>query len=909
MTEKKTPPVVLVDGSSYLFRAYHALPPLTTSKNHPTGAIKGVVSMLRRLEQDFPESKVVVVFDAKGKTFRHDMYEEYKANRPPMPEDLAMQIEPIHNIVRAMGLPLLIVPGVEADDVIGTLAHEATSKGTDVVVSTGDKDMAQLVSDHVTLINTMTETAMDRDGVVEKFGVTPEQIIDYLALVGDKVDNIPGVNKCGPKTAVKWLQAYNDLDNLIEHAGEIKGKIGEYLREAIDTLPLSRELATIRLDVELEFGLEDLTEREQDDDSLLELFKEYEFRSWIAELENAGSASDKKAAASEPEPTKAIEKQYSVITEQAELDKWLERLKAADQFAFDTETTSLRYMDAEIVGVSFAIEPGEAAYVPLGHDYMGAPDQLDRDDVLAQFKPLLEDPKQKKIGQNLKYDKNVLANHDIHLEGISDDTMVESYVLNSVATRHDMDSLAREYLGEQTITYESIAGKGAKQLTFNQIDLEKAGPYAAEDADITLRLHQALSPKLKETGKLESVYRDIDLPLVPVLSRMEQRGTLISASTLRQHSQELAERMAELEKEAHEVAGESFNLGSTKQLQAILYDKFGLRVIKKTPKGAPSTAEPVLQELAHEHELPRLIVEHRSLSKLKSTYTDTLPELIHHRTGRVHTSYHQAVTATGRLSSSEPNLQNIPIRTEEGRRIRQAFIAPEGYKLLAADYSQIELRIMAHLSGDKGLLTAFEHGEDIHKATAAEVFGVSLIEVSSDQRRSAKAINFGLIYGMSAFGLARQLGVERKVAQEYIDRYFERYPGVLRYMDNIRKQAHDDGYVETLFGRRLYLPEINARNKQMQQAAERTAINAPMQGTAADIIKRAMIDVDQWLHAEHQNDACMTMQVHDELIIEVREDAVEKVREGLVKRMSAAAKLDVPLLVEAGVGDNWDQAH
>ena len=909
MTEKKTPPVVLVDGSSYLFRAYHALPPLTTSKNHPTGAIKGVVSMLRRLEQDFPESKVVVVFDAKGKTFRHDMYEEYKANRPPMPEDLAMQIEPIHNIVRAMGLPLLIVPGVEADDVIGTLAHEATSKGIDVVVSTGDKDMAQLVSDHVTLINTMTETAMDRDGVVEKFGVTPEQIIDYLALVGDKVDNIPGVNKCGPKTAVKWLQAYNDLDNLIEHAGEIKGKIGEYLREAIDTLPLSRELATIRLDVELEFGLEDLTEREQDDDSLLELFKEYEFRSWIAELENAGSASDKKAAASEPEPAKAIEKQYSVITEQAELDKWLERLKAADQFAFDTETTSLRYMDAEIVGVSFAIEPGEAAYVPLGHDYMGAPDQLDRDEVLAQFKPLLEDPKQKKIGQNLKYDKNVLANHDIHLEGISDDTMVESYVLNSVATRHDMDSLAREYLGEQTITYESIAGKGAKQLTFNQIDLEKAGPYAAEDADITLRLHQALSPKLKETGKLESVYRDIDLPLVPVLSRMEQRGTLISASTLRQHSQELAERMAELEKEAHKVAGESFNLGSTKQLQAILYDKFGLRVIKKTPKGAPSTAEPVLQELAHEHELPRLIVEHRSLSKLKSTYTDTLPELIHHRTGRVHTSYHQAVTATGRLSSSEPNLQNIPIRTEEGRRIRQAFIAPEGYKLLAADYSQIELRIMAHLSGDKGLLTAFEHGEDIHKATAAEVFGVSLIEVSSDQRRSAKAINFGLIYGMSAFGLARQLGVERKVAQEYIDRYFERYPGVLRYMDNIRKQAHDDGYVETLFGRRLYLPEINARNKQMQQAAERTAINAPMQGTAADIIKRAMIDVDQWLHAEHQNDACMTMQVHDELIIEVREDAVEKVREGLVKRMSAAAKLDVPLLVEAGVGDNWDQAH
>ncbi|MCK0106940.1 DNA polymerase I [Marinobacter sp. S0848L] len=907
MTEKKTPPVVLVDGSSYLFRAYHALPPLTTSKNHPTGAIKGVVSMLRRLDQDFPESKVVVVFDAKGKTFRHEMYEEYKANRPPMPEDLAMQIEPIHEIVKAMGLPLLIVPGVEADDVIGTLAYEATDKGIDVVVSTGDKDMAQLVSDHVTLINTMTETAMDRDGVIEKFGVTPEQIIDYLALVGDKVDNIPGVNKCGPKTAVKWLQAYHDLDNLIEHASEIKGKIGEYLREAIDTLPLSRELATIRLDVDLEFGLEDLKDREQNDDALLELFKEYEFRGWISELENRDS--DKPATADASEPKQAIERTYTVITEQAEFDAWVKRLEAADEFAFDTETTSLRYMDAEIVGVSFAIEPGEAAYVPVGHDYMGAPEQLDRDDVLAQLKPLLENPRHAKIGQNLKYDKNVLANHGIHLDGIGNDTMVESYVLNSVATRHDMDSLAKAYLDEDTVSFESIAGKGAKQLTFNQIDLEKAGPYAAEDADITLRLHHALNPKLKETGKLESVYRDIDLPLVPVLSRMEQRGTLISASTLRQHSQELAERMAELEKEAHEVAGEAFNLGSPKQLQAILYDKLGLRVVKKTPKGAPSTAEPVLQELAHEHELPRLIVEHRSLSKLKSTYTDTLPELIHHRTGRVHTSYHQAVTATGRLSSSEPNLQNIPIRTLEGRRIRQAFIAPEGYKLLAADYSQIELRIMAHLSGDKGLLKAFEHGEDIHKATAAEVFGVSLIEVSSDQRRSAKAINFGLIYGMSAFGLARQLGVERKVAQEYIDRYFERYPGVLRYMDNIRKQAHEDGYVETLYGRRLYLPEINARNKQLQQAAERTAINAPMQGTAADIIKRAMIDVDQWLYKNHADDAVMTMQVHDELIIEVREEAVDKVRDGLVQRMSAAAKLDVPLLVEAGVGDNWDQAH
>ncbi len=910
MTSKNTPPVVLVDGSSYLFRAYHALPPLTTSKNHPTGAIKGVISMIRRLEQDFPGSKMVVVFDAKGKTFRHDLYEEYKANRPPMPEDLACQIEPIHEIVKAMGLPLLTVTGVEADDVIGTLANEATSKGIDVVVSTGDKDMAQLVSDHVTLINTMTETRMDRDGVVEKFGVTPEQIVDYLALVGDKVDNIPGVNKCGPKTAVKWLQSYENLDNVIEHADEIKGKIGEYLREATETLPLSRELATIRTDVELDFGLEDLKLREQDDEQLLELFKEYEFRTWIAELEQGETSSSSNTQSKEDKPEKETSKKdYSVITDQKELDQWLERLKSADLFAFDTETTSLRYIDAEIVGVSFAINPGEAAYVPLGHDYMGAPEQLDRDQVLEQLKPLLEDPQLAKVGQNLKYDKNVLANHGITLEGIAEDTMLESYVLNSVATRHDMDSLAMHYLGEKTISFESIAGKGAKQLTFNQIELEKAAPYAAEDADITLRLHQTLRPQLKATGKLASVYEEIDLPLVPVLSRMEQRGTLISASTLRQHSQELAERMAELEKEAHDVAGETFNLGSTKQLQAIFYDKMGLPVIKKTPKGAPSTAEPVLQELAHEHELPRLILEHRSLSKLKSTYTDTLPELIHHRTGRVHTSYHQAVTATGRLSSSEPNLQNIPIRSEQGRRIRQAFIAPEGYKLVAADYSQIELRIMAHLSGDKGLLKAFEKGEDIHKATASEVFGVSLEEVSSDQRRSAKAINFGLIYGMSAFGLSRQLDVERKVAQQYIDRYFERYPGVLKYMDNIRKQAHDDGFVETLFGRRLYLPEINARNKQLQQAAERTAINAPMQGTAADIIKRAMVDVENWLLKDHADEARMTMQVHDELILEVKESALDKIRSGLEKRMSAAAELDVPLLVEAGAGDNWDEAH
>ena len=911
MTEKKTPPVVLVDGSSYLFRAYHALPPLMTSKNQPTGAIKGVISMIRKLEQDFPGSKMVVVFDAKGKTFRHDLYEAYKANRPPMPEDLGVQIPPIHEIVRAMGLPLLIVEGVEADDVIGTLAHEATNKGIDVVISTGDKDMAQLVSDHVTLINTMTDTRMDREGVVEKFGVKPEQIIDYLALVGDKVDNIPGVNKCGPKTAVKWLQTWSNLDEVIGHADEVKGKIGEYLREATETLPLSYELATIRTDVSLDFGLEDLQLREQNDDELLDLFREHEFRAWINELDaSSENISDPATAQKAENPTATrTEKNYSVITDKASLNEWLERLKKAPLFAFDTETTSLRYMEAQVVGVSFAIEPGEAAYVPFGHDYMGAPEQLERDYVLEQLRPLLENPKQAKLGQNLKYDKYVLANHDIDLQGIAEDTMLESYVLNSVALRHNMNALALEYLGEQTISFQSIAGKGAKQLTFNQIDLEQAGPYAAEDADITLRLHQVLRPRLAQTGRLKDVYEKIDLPLVPVLSRMEQRGALISASILRQHSQELAERMAELEKEAHEEAGEVFNLSSPKQLQAIFYEKMGLPVVKKTPKGAPSTAEPVLQELAHEHRLPHLILEHRSLSKLKSTYTDTLPELIHQRTGRIHTSYHQAVTATGRLSSSEPNLQNIPIRSEQGRRIRQAFVAPKGYKLVAADYSQIELRIMAHLSGDKGLLTAFEKGEDIHKATAAEVFGVSLDEVSVDQRRSAKAINFGLIYGMSAFGLSRQLDVGRNQAQDYIDRYFDRYPGVLKYMDNIRKQAHDDGYVETLFGRRLYLPEINARNKQFQQAAERTAINAPMQGSAADIIKLAMLSVEEWLLAEHADDARMIMQVHDELILEVKESALDIIRAGLESRMSAAADLDVPLLVEAGVGDNWDEAH
>lgn len=913
MNQQTNPPVVLVDGSSYLFRAFHALPPLTTSKGHPTGAIKGVISMLRRLEQDFPESKVVVVFDAKGKTFRNDLYEDYKANRPPMPEDLACQIEPIHQIVRAMGLPLLIVPGVEADDVIGTLATEATEKGVDVVISTGDKDMAQLVSDHVTLINTMTETRMDREGVLDKFGIRPDQIVDYLALVGDTVDNIPGVSKCGPKTAVKWLTQYNTLDELMAHADEIGGKIGDNLREALGHLSLSRELATIRTDVELDFGIEQVSPEPEDRNQLLKLFQEYEFKAWIAEYSTPEGAPEPATTDTPPgngNGTGATtSRDYETILDADTLERWLEKLAKAGRFAFDTETTSLRYSDAEIVGVSFATEPGRAAYLPLAHDYMGAPDQLDREEVLKKLRPLLEDPKLGKIGQNLKYDMNVLANYGIHLEGIADDTMLESYVLNSTATRHDMDSLALKYLGEKTTTFEEIAGKGARQLTFNQIELDKAAHYAAEDADITLRLDLALKPQLQETGRLTRVYQDIDLPLVPVLSRIEQRGVMIDAATLRRHSQELAERMAELEKEAHEEAGEVFNLGSTKQLQAIFYEKMGLPVIKKTPKGAPSTAEPVLHELAHEHALPRLILEHRSLSKLKSTYTDTLPELISPRTGRVHTSYHQAVTATGRLSSSEPNLQNIPIRTEQGRRIRQAFVAPPGFLIMAADYSQIELRIMAHLSGDKGLRTAFEHGEDIHRATAAEVFGVPLDEVTGDQRRSAKAINFGLIYGMSAFGLARQLEVDRKTAQAYIDRYFERYPGVLDYMNRIRRQAHDDGYVETLAGRRLYLPEINARNKQMQQAAERTAINAPMQGTAADIIKRAMVTVDDWLRDALPEDARIIMQVHDELVLEVRPEKVVEVREGLERRMASAAELDVPLVVETGTGENWDQAH
>ncbi len=906
-------PVLLVDGSSYLFRAFHALPPLITSKGQPTGAIKGVINMTRRLQSDYPDSKIVMIFDAKGKNFRHDLYDQYKANRPPMPEDLRGQIEPIHEIIKAMGLPLLIIPDVEADDVIGTLATQATEKGIDTIISTGDKDMAQLVTQHVTLMNTMTDTFMDQEGVKKKFGVTPEQIIDYLALVGDTVDNIPGVPKCGPKTAVKWLDQHGTLKAVMENAGDVKGKIGENLRNSLELLPLSYQLATIHTDVILDQSLDQIEHEAINNERLLELFKEYEFKGWVNQLEkgdtvtstpNNQPTAENTVEADEP----TINTDYETILTQSAFDHWLEKLSNASLFAFDTETTSLNYMQAQIVGVSFCVTAGEAAYVPLAHDYIGAPEQLDRNTVLDALKPLLEDENKHKVGQNLKYDMNVLANHGIRLRGIAEDTMLESYVVNSVSTRHDMDSLAKKYLNHDTIHFEDIAGKGAKQLTFNAIEVEKAAPYAAEDADITMRLYQKLSHELNELPSLQPVYREIELPLVPIIADIERDGALVDAHLLGCQSKELEERLLQLERQAFDLAGEEFNLSSPKQLQTIFFEKLELPIIKKTPKGQPSTAEPVLQELALDYPLPKVILEYRGLSKLKSTYTDKLPLQINPATGRIHTSYHQAVTATGRLSSSDPNLQNIPVRTQEGRRVRQAFIAPKGYKLVAADYSQIELRIMAHLSQDAGLLNAFSQGLDVHKATAAEVFGVETEKVTIDQRRSAKAINFGLIYGMSAFGLARQIKVDRKTAQGYIDRYFERYPGVLEYMDSVRKQAHDDEYVETIFGRRLYLPEINASNKMRQQAAERTAINAPMQGTAADIIKKAMINVSQWL-AESTLDARMIMQVHDELVLEVREDLVDEVTAGLLEKMESAASLDVPLLVEAGVGNNWDEAH
>ncbi len=904
MSVKHSGPLLLVDGSSYLYRAFHVpnLQQLTNSKGEPTGAVLGVINMLRSLINDYHPECMAVVFDARGKTFRHELYTEYKANRPSMPEELTVQVEPLHALVRAMGLPLLQVGGVEADDVIGTLATQASAKGMDTVISTGDKDMAQLVDTHVTLVNTMSRTTLDSNGVAEKFGVQPAQIIDYLALTGDSSDNIPGVPKVGPKTAAKWLVKYGSLDAVMAHADEIRGKVGESLRDHLDMLPLSRELTTIHRDVALDAGPEELQVQAQDSECLRELYTQLDFTRLLEELDSgAGSAAVAGRA--------GVEASYETVLTEAQLDSWLQRLQQAGLFAFDTETTSLDYMAARIVGVSFAVTSGEAAYVPLAHDYPGAPAQLNRDEVLARLQPILENKELYKIGHNFKYDRNVLNNHGIKLAGIRFDTMLESYVLESTANRHNMDAVALKYLGHTTIKYEEVAGKGAKQLTFNEVPVEMAAPYAAEDADVTLQLHETLWPKLSAVVALEKVFTGIEMPLLTVLSDMEQAGVAIDTAMLAQQGKELARRINDLEQEAHREAGQPFNLGSPKQIQQLLFDKLQLPVLAKTPKGAPSTAESVLQELALDYPLPRLILEHRSLSKLKSTYTDKLPQQVCPETGRVHTSYHQAVAATGRLSSSDPNLQNIPVRTEEGRRIRQAFVAGPERVLLAADYSQIELRIMAHLSSDKGLLKAFSAGEDVHRATAAEVFGVLPEEVSNDQRRSAKAINFGLIYGMSAFGLAKQLGIPRGAAQEYIDLYFARYPGVHDYMEATREQAREQGYVETVFGRRLYLPDINARNGQVRAAAERTAINAPMQGTAADIIKRAMIAMHGWLNAGTGLDVVMIMQVHDELVFEIARQDVEAARPRIAAIMRDAASLKVPLVVDIGTGSNWDEAH
>ena len=907
-------PLILVDGSSYLYRAFFASQQadLRTSAGVPTGAIRLMTNMLRSLLKQYPDSPVAVVFDAKGKSFRHDLYQEYKANRAAMPDELCAQIEPIHSIVKAMGLPLLMIDGVEADDVIGTLARQATEQQIDILISTGDKDMAQLVSPHVTLIDTMKGETTDRQGVIDRFGVPPELIIDYLALMGDSSDNIPGMAGVGPKTAVALLQGLGSIKEVAANLDKVAAlgfrgskNFAEKFREQQAVVELSRELATIKTDVKLDLGVADIIKPQPDHAALQALYREFEFKGLVAEEIQTSAAP---AAAAEL-PVAPVEQHYETILDEADFERWLEKLIAAELFAFDTETDGLDYMQARIVGVSFAVTAGEAAYLPLAHDYLGAPAQLDRDTVLSRLKPLLEDERHRKVGQNLKFDRNVLRNHGIELRGIAYDTMLESYVLNSTATRHNMDDLAARYLGHTTITFEEIAGKGVKQLTFNQIELEQAAPYAAEDADITLRLHQTLWPKLEKESGLAELFTRIELPLVPILADMERRGALISAPLLAEQSRQIELRLQDLENQAHLLAGEPFNLSSPKQLGEVLYTKLGLPVLKKTPKGAPSTAEEVLVELAETYELPKLLLEHRTLAKLKSTYTDKLPLMVNPATGRVHTSYHQAVTATGRLSSTDPNLQNIPIRSEEGRRIRQAFIAAPGYKLVAADYSQIELRIMAHLSADTGLLKAFAAGEDIHRATAAEVMGTTPEAVTSEQRRNAKAINFGLIYGMSAFGLAKQLGIPRGEAQHYMDRYFARYPGVLEYMERTRGEAAEKGYVETLFGRRLYLPDIAARNQGLRKAAERAAINAPMQGTAADIIKLAMIKLAGWI-AEQENDSIrMLMQVHDELVFEVREDLVEAYLPSIRTLMSEAATLAVPLEVGIGVGDNWDEAH
>ncbi|MFW1561201.1 DNA polymerase I [Vibrio parahaemolyticus] len=924
-------PLILIDGSSYLYRAFHAYPGTMSNGEIPTNAVYGVVNMLRSMMRQFASERIAVVFDAKGKTFRDEMYSEYKANRPPMPDDLRCQIEPLHNVIRAMGLPLICVPGVEADDVIGTLAYQASQQGMPVLISTGDKDMAQLVDDNITLINTMTNVVMDREGVVEKFGIPPELIIDYLALMGDKVDNIPGVPGVGDKTATALLQGIGGLTKLYENLDDIAAlgfrgskTMAKKLVDNKDNAMLSYELATIKLDVELEETPESLLKAEPNKDELIKLYGQLTFKSWLNELleggsgtveavELAGSAQASSSSSLHAEmETSAVtidRSQYETILDEASFNAWLEKLKAAELFAFDTETDSLDYMVANLVGLSFAIDEGMAAYVPVAHDYLDAPEQLDRDWVLEQLKPILEDDAQAKVGQNLKYDASVLARYGIEMKGIKYDTMLASYVYNSVGGKHDMDSLALRFLQHSCISFEQIAGKGKNQLTFNQIELEQASPYAAEDADVTLRLHNRLFANIEQDEKLKSVYEEIEMPLVPVLSRIERTGVLIDDMKLSAQSVEIAARLEELEQKAYEIAEQEFNMNSPKQLQAILFEKMGLPVVKKTPSGTPSTNEEVLQELALDYPLPKLILEYRGLAKLKSTYTDKLPKMINPSTGRVHTSYHQAVTATGRLSSTDPNLQNIPIRNEEGRRIRQAFVAPAGYKILAVDYSQIELRIMAHLSGDQALLDAFRDGKDIHAATAAEIMGVSIDQVSSEQRRRAKAVNFGLIYGMSAFGLAKQLGIPRGEAQAYMDKYFERYPGVMQYMEDTRSAAADKGYVETIFGRRLHLPEIKSRNGMRRKAAERAAINAPMQGTAADIIKKAMLLVDQWIQEEGNGRVKLLMQVHDELVFEVEESSLSEIESKVQKLMESAAELKVPLVAEAGHGDNWDQAH
>lgn len=911
-------PLILVDGSSYLYRAFHAMPPLVNSKNQPTGAVFGVVNMVKRLIESYQPEKIAVVFDAKGKTFRNDMYPEYKANRPPMPDELRTQIEPLHNIITAMGIPLLCIPGVEADDVIGTLAHQATEQQHDVIISTGDKDFAQLVNQHVTLINTMTNKKLDISAVEEKFGIKPSLIIDYLALMGDTVDNVPGVPKVGPKTAVKWLLEYGNLDGVVSNADNIKGKVGENLRNSLETLALSKKLVTIKCDVALDASINDLTPGPANNGILQQIYHNLEFKRWFQEASSHVNNSAENANHHNPnsnahETSHKTEKNFQTIFTLEELNQYIEKIKSTKLVAFDTETTSLDYMEAKLVGMSFALSPHDGCYIPMAHDYEGAPEQLSIEQVLELIKPILEDSSIKKIGQNFKYDQEVLKNYAVNLNGILSDTMLESYVYNSVGSRHNMDSLALKYLNKETIKFEDIAGKGAKQKLFNDIPIEQASPYAAEDAAITFELHQYFSPEINKSGKLNFVLNQIEIPLIKTLATMERNGVKIDEAKLKQQSKEIAKKLVELETKAYELAGEEFNLNSPAQLQEILYNKLKLPILKKTPKGQPSTAEPVLTELALDYPLPKLIIENRQLSKLKSTYTDQLPKQINANTHRVHSSFHQAVTATGRLSSSDPNLQNIPIKTEEGRKIRKAFVAPENYKLIAADYSQVELRIMAHLSQDNGLLDAFKNNIDIHKATAAEIFNTPVESVTTDQRRSAKAINFGLIYGMSAFGLAKQLGIERSAARNYIERYFERYPGVARYMQSSRELAHEQGYVETIYGRRLYLPLINAQNKAMQQAAERTAINAPMQGSAADIIKLAMLKLDSWLDQESESEETknikMIMQVHDELVFEAPENIAEAAAEKIKYFMEQATQLSVPLIVDVGIGDNWDEAH